>query len=108
MSTDGFLLHWSPRIGHVGNANRDPRHVRAGTPPPGVVAVPAGTGFPTDTDRDGLYDDADGRGRKSSDDAVLSFDRPGLTAPNRPITPLDCIANGRIDFADVVRLFIHL
>ncbi len=75
---------------------------------PGVMAVPDGTGLPTDTNADGLYDDVNGNGRCDFADVVLYFNEMSWIAANEPAAAFDLNANGRIDFADVVWLFDHL
>ncbi|MEN6516851.1 MAG: dockerin type I domain-containing protein [Methanospirillum sp.] len=73
-----------------------------------VSLVPGGTGIPTDTNTDGLYDDVNGNGRKDFADVVLFFNQMTWIAANEPVTAFDYNGNGRIDFADVVWLFNHL
>jgi hypothetical protein len=36
------------------------------------------------------------------------FDQMDRIAANKPVSAFDCSANGRVDFADVVRLFNNL
>ncbi len=75
--------------------------------PPGVTAIPGGSGVPTDTDGDGLCEDVNGNGRKDFADVVLFFNQVGWIAANEPVPQFDFNANGRIDFADTVWLFTH-
>jgi PKD repeat protein len=70
-----------------------------------VSLVPGGTGLPTDTNADGMYDDVNGNGRKDFGDVVLFFNQITWIAASEPLMAFDCNANGRIDFADVVWLF---
>jgi beta propeller repeat protein len=83
-----------------------------GTPmpgvPPGVVAVPGGTGLPRDLNGDGMGEDVNGNGRKDFNDVVLYFNQLSWIAANEPIPAFDYNGNTRIDFADVVWLFNHL
>ena len=72
------------------------------------VTVPGGTGVPTDTNGDGLYEDVNGNGRRDFADVVLYFNQMTWIAANEPMLAFDCNGNGRIDFADVVWLFNHL
>ena len=51
---------------------------------PGVMAVPDGTGLPTDTNADGLYDDVNGNGRCDFADVVLYFNEMSWIAANEP------------------------
>jgi PKD repeat protein len=73
-----------------------------------VVPVIGGTGMPTDTDSDRIYDDVNGNGRKDFADVVLYFNQMAWIAANEPLSAFDYNGNGRIDFADVVWLFNHL
>ncbi len=75
---------------------------------PAVVQVPTGTGIPTDTNGDGLYDDVNGNRRRDFGDIVLYFNQMTCIAANEPIAAFDCNGNGRIDFADVVWFFNHI
>ncbi|MGD9936724.1 MAG: 6-bladed beta-propeller [Methanoregulaceae archaeon] len=70
-----------------------------------VVTVPGGTGLPTDTNHDGLFDDVNGNERKDFADVVLYFNQMTWIGENEPVTAFDFNGNGRIDFADVVALF---
>ena len=74
-------------------------------PAPRALALPGETRSPTDTDRDGLYEDMNGNGRRDFADIVLYFNQMTWIAANEPIPLFDCNGNGRIDFADVVWLF---
>ncbi len=76
--------------------------------PPGVVAVPGGTGSPRDLNGDGVCEDVNGNGRKDFADVVLYFNQMSWIAANEPISAFDYNGNDRIDFADVVWLFNHL
>ncbi len=73
-----------------------------------VLAVPGGTGAPTDTNSDGMYDDINGNSRKDFVDVVLFFNQMTWIAANEPLSAFDYNGNGRVDFADVVRLFDNL
>jgi dipeptidyl aminopeptidase/acylaminoacyl peptidase len=73
-----------------------------------VVRAPGGDGVPTDTDKDGAFDDTNGNGRKDFADVVLYFNQLSWVMANEPVTAFDYSDNGRIDFADVVWLFDHL
>jgi PKD repeat protein len=75
---------------------------------PGVVQVPTGSGLPTDSGSDGLYEDVNGNRRADFADVVLYFNQMSWIAANEPLSAFDYNANGRIDFADVVRLFNSL
>ncbi len=75
---------------------------------PSVVQVPNGTGLPTDTNGDELYDDVNGNGRKDFADVILYFNQMTWIAANEPIAAFDCNGNGRIDFGDLVWFFNHL
>ncbi|MEN6517880.1 MAG: PKD domain-containing protein [Methanospirillum sp.] len=75
---------------------------------PAVVQVPNGTGLPTDTNGDELYDDVNGNGRKDFADVILYFNQMTWIAANEPIAAFDCNGNGRIDFGDLVWFFNHL
>ena len=74
-------------------------------PAPRAIALPGEARSPTDTDRDGLYEDMNGNGRRDFADIVLYFNQMTWIAANEPIPLFDCNGNGRIDFADVVWLF---
>ncbi len=82
--------------------------VIATLPTPAVVTAPGSTAPPTDTDRDGLYDDVNGNGRADFADTVLFFNQMTWIAANEPLAAFDYNGNGRIDFADVVWLFNHV
>ena len=75
---------------------------------PTVLAVPGGTGIPSDTNGDGKYDDVNGNGRRDFQDVVLYFNQMGWISANEPMAAFDYNGNGRIDFADVVWLFTNL
>ena len=75
------------------------------TPNGSVVLVPGGVGVPTETGREGLYDDVNGNQRKDFADVVLFFNQLDWIAANEPVEAFDFNRNGRIDFADVVTLF---
>ncbi len=74
-------------------------------PGPVLAGVPGGAGVPTDTDGDGVHDDVDGNGLFERADAELFFDQVSWIVANEPVSAFDCSGNGRIDFADLVRLF---
>lgn len=76
--------------------------------PPALTPVPGGTGVPTDTDNDLLYDDVNGNGRKDFADVVLFFNQLTWIAANEPESAFDYNGNSRVDFADVVALFNRL
>ena len=75
---------------------------------PKLVALPGGSGLPTSTVGNGLYDDVNGNGRKDFADVVLYFNQMTWIAANEPLSAFDYNGNGRIDFADVVWLFNRL
>ncbi|MEN6340944.1 MAG: PKD domain-containing protein [Methanospirillum sp.] len=85
-----------------------PTPTPTGNETPTVVQVPGGTGLPTDTNGDELYDDVNGNGRMDYADIVLSFNQMAWIAENEPVSAFDYNANGRIDFGDMVWLFNHL
>ena len=72
-----------------------------------VQVSPGATLPPTDTDGDGIHDDVNGNGRGDFADVVLYFDQRTWTAGNEPLEGFDCNDDGRIDFADLNRLFNH-
>ena len=88
------------------NTDTYPLAQHAGSPP-GVTAIPGGSGVPTDTDGDGLCDDVNGNARKDFADIVLYFNQMTWIAANEPVSPFDFNHNNRIDFADTVWLFNH-
>ena len=72
----------------------------------GVVPFPGCENPPTDPDRDGLYEDINGNGRKDFNDVVVFFNYLEWVEENQPcIECFDFNKNGRIDFDDVVKLF---
>jgi len=71
-----------------------------------VVPFPGCENPPTDPDRDGLYEDINGNGRKGFNDVVVFFNYLKWGEENQPcIECFDFNKNGRIDFDDVVKLF---
>ncbi|MEN6342624.1 MAG: PKD domain-containing protein [Methanospirillum sp.] len=94
------------------NATETPTPVPNGTTivptVPAVTMVIGGSGTPTNTDGDSLYDDVNGNGRADFADVVLYFNQMTWIAGNEPVAAFDYNGNGRIDFADVVWLFNHL
>ena len=71
-----------------------------------VVPFPGCENPPTDPDRDGLYEDINGNGRKGFNDVVVFFNYLKWVEENQPcIECFDFNKNGRIDFDDVVKLF---
>ncbi len=70
-----------------------------------LLTFPGGTGMPRDLNGDGLYEDANGNGRRDFADIVLYFNQMTWVAGNEPVEGFDFNCNGRIDFADVVQLF---
>ena len=75
---------------------------------PKLVALPGGSGMPTSTAGNGLYDDVNGNGRADFADVILYFNQMTWISGNEPMSGFDYNGNGRIDFADVVWLFNHL
>lgn len=73
-----------------------------------LIAVSGGSGIPHDPDGDGRYGDVTGNGRADVADVVPYFNRMTRIAANGPIVAFDYNGNGRIDFAEVSRLFILL
>ncbi|MEN6343127.1 MAG: 6-bladed beta-propeller [Methanospirillum sp.] len=73
-----------------------------------VLTLPGGSGLPTSTAGNGVYDDVNGNGRTDFNDVVLYFNQMTWISTNEPVTAFDYNGNGRIDFADVVWLFNHL
>ena len=72
----------------------------------GVIPFPGCENPPTDPDRDGLYEDINGNGRKDFNDVVVFFNYLKWVEENQPcIKCFDFNKNGRIDFDDVVKLF---
>ena len=76
--------------------------------PPRRSASPGGSGFPTDTNADGRYDDVNSNGRRDFNDVVLHFSRMTWIVANEPFAAFDHNSNDRIDFADVVQLLNNL
>ena len=72
---------------------------------PPVLAVPGGSGVPTDMDADGTHEDVNGNGRLEFADVVLFFNEMAWIAANEPTLAFDFNANSRVDFADAVQLF---
>jgi PKD repeat protein len=72
---------------------------------PAVLAVPGGSGVPTDMDADGTHEDVNGNGRADFADVVLFFNEMAWIAANEPVECFDFNGNGRVDFADAVQLF---
>ena len=117
-ANQGQGISWTNRVEGTGNsaysvvyAAPTPTVTETPTVTPtttAVVQVPNGTGLPTDTNSDGLYDDLNGNGRRDFGDVVLYFNQMAWIEANEPIGFFDCNANGRIDFADVVWFFDHL
>jgi len=87
----------------VGYMNLDRLTVLAVQP----VGIQGGN-IPLDADGDGLYEDANGNGRRDFADVVLFFNEMTWIPANEPVAAFDFNGNGRIDFADVVWLFNHL
>ena len=76
--------------------------------PAGLMAFPGAPGLPSDSDRDGLYEDINGNGRPDFADVVLLFNSLEWVAANEPEGLFDANGNGRVDFADVTALFERL
>jgi len=95
----------SPRISYLDQGNGNLKFAAPSLSPPGVDPVPGGSGAPTDTDGDGLYDDVNGNGRRDFGDILLFFDRMEWIAKNGPRAAFDFNGNGVIDFGDTIRLF---
>jgi len=71
-----------------------------------LIPFPGCENPPTDPDRDGLYEDINGNGRKDFNDVVVFFNYLEWVERNQPcIECFDFNKNGRIDFDDVVKLF---
>jgi PKD repeat protein len=96
----------NPRIAY--DSTTGLKVARADAPGPTVRFVPGGSGHPSATGGDGLYDDVNGNGRPDFTDGVLYVNQMSWSAANEPTAAFDYNANGRIDFADVVRLFDRL
>ena len=60
---------------------------------------------PTDPDKDGLYKDINGNGKKDYEDIVLDFQYLDWIRDNEPLNYFDFDRNGKIDYEDVVTLF---
>ena len=73
-----------------------------------IQALPDMSALPTDPDRDGIYEDLNGNGRKDFDDVVLFFKQLDWIAANEPVSAFDPNGNGRADFDDIVRMFKEL
>jgi PKD repeat protein len=73
-----------------------------------IQALPEMSALPTDPDRDGIYEDLNGNGRKDFDDVVLFFKQLDWIAANEPVSAFDPNGNGRADFDDIVRIFEEL
>ena len=100
--TDGDGFCDTPFVTASGAIDYLPLAMPAGAP------VPGGTGRPTSTAGNGLYDDVNGNGRADFADVVLYFNQMSWIAANEPMPAFDYNGNARIDFADVVWLFNHL
>jgi len=84
----------------------DPNTVSGKIEVVGVIPFPGCENPPTDPDRDGLYEDINGNGRKDFNDVVVFFNYLEWVERNQPcIECFDFNKNGRIDFDDVVKLF---
>ena len=84
----------------------DPNTVSGKIEVVGVIPFPGCENLPTDPDRDGLYEDINGNGRKDFNDVVVFFNYLEWVERNQPcIECFDFNKNGRIDFDDVVKLF---
>jgi len=72
----------------------------------GVIPFPGCENPSTDPDRDGLYEDINGNGRKDFNDVVVFFNYLEWAERNQPcVKCFDFNKNSRIDFDDVVKLF---
>ncbi len=73
-----------------------------------LAFLPGITMPPGDPDRDGLYEDLNGNGRKDFKDVELLFEYLEWIAKYEPLQYFDFNGNGRIDYDDVIRLFDEL
>jgi S-layer protein (TIGR01567 family) len=74
----------------------------------GVVPLPGFANSPTDPDKDELYEDIDGNGKKDLNDVIQFFNYIEWISENEPVYNFDFNGNGRIDFDDIIRLFEEL
>jgi hypothetical protein len=63
---------------------------------------------PADPDFEGAFEEINGNQWQDFADVVLYFNQMSWITANEPISLFDYNTNGRIDFADVVRLLTHL
>jgi PKD repeat protein len=71
-----------------------------------LMTIPGCLYPPTDPDGDGCCEDLNGNLRKDYDDVVLYFNNIEWIQNNEPVFSFDFNHNGRIDFADIVRMFL--
>lgn len=71
---------------------------------PDPLPLPNTAAAPVDADEDGLLEDLDGNGY-TKEDARLFFQNFELMRDTQPVCRFDLSGNGRIDFADVVKLY---
>jgi hypothetical protein len=78
--------------------------VESAGPPP----LTANGSVPLDTDGDGRYEDVDGDGETSYEDVVVLFEQFDGDVVQSNGDAFDFNANGRVDFDDLVRLFVSI
>jgi PKD repeat protein len=83
----------------------DPDSGRAKITLPAPLTLPGQTMPPTDPDKDGIYEDINGNGRKDFNDIVLFFRQLDWIAANEPVAAFDYNNNRRVEFSDIVLLF---
>jgi PKD repeat protein len=83
----------------------DPDSGRAKITLPAPLALPGQTMPPTDSDKDGNYEDLNGNGRKDFSDVVLFFKQLDWITANEPVAAFDYNNNRRVEFSDIVLLF---
>jgi PKD repeat protein len=73
---------------------------------PAVVSLPTGQNPKRKSTSRCLYEDLNGDGHFNIDDATFFFSNFEWIAANEPITAVDFNGNNRIDFGDVVKLYL--
>ena len=68
------------------------------------MQLPNTLAAPVDVDGDGIYEDLDGN-MYTKDDAWLFFTNFEFMRDSQPVCRFDLTGNGRIDFADIVKLY---
>lgn len=68
------------------------------------VQIDGAAGFPTDPNKDGLYEDVNGDGVIDHNDVTCFFNNFDWIAQNEPVSAFDFNKDKRIDFDDVVIL----